>query len=546
MRALGGTVLVLAAFAVWTGAATAQQRPLPALAPAADDALGDALSEGELTEAQYALERARSLFRLRAVRREFGQVERADGRDATLILRDLAVRLRELSGPERRRAERLLARPTEGVDDPQGFGYEVAEAMPHCGDEMCFHWVDTTDDSPRVEGEEDPVAVPVPAQVLFTQSIFEEVWNEIVGLDGMGYEEPLSDETDATNGGDEKLDIYLVDIGNDGLYGYCAHDGEPLVSAVAVYCVVDNDYVELAAGTDRDPDDLLRVTAAHEFFHAVQGAYDFFEDGWLMEGTATNMEETVYETIDDNLMFLDFSPLTRPASPLDRWGFGNSEYGSWIFWRYLEERAYGSDPSVIRRIWQRAAASRLDPSDWGEYSLQAVARVLADDGVHLADAFAGFGVANRLLAYADGNLYPGTPTHRAFRIGPAQRRTRWLGRRMNHLTTQYFSFRPRKKVSRKARLGVNVDVHPRGGRARVIVFFKNGKRAVRAVRLDGQGNGNRRVPFGRATVRRVDLVLSNGSSRTRCWRFPDPPWYSCFGIPKDDRRIYRFRAILRG
>jgi hypothetical protein len=37
----------------------------------------------------------------------------------------------------------------------------------------------------------------------------------------------------------------------------------------------------------------LKVTAAHEFFHAVQFAYDIGEDGWLMESTATWMEEHV-------------------------------------------------------------------------------------------------------------------------------------------------------------------------------------------------------------------------------------------------------------
>jgi hypothetical protein len=29
------------------------------------------------------------------------------------------------------------------------------------------------------------------------------------------------------------------------------------------------------------------VTAAHEFFHAIQYGYDVSEDPWLMESTAT-------------------------------------------------------------------------------------------------------------------------------------------------------------------------------------------------------------------------------------------------------------------
>jgi hypothetical protein len=382
--------------------------------------------------------------------------------------------------------------------------------------------------------------------VSTTQIVFQEVWAEIVTPvpGGLGYREPLPDDGPMNGEGpDQLLDIYLVDVGADNLFGYCASDdlASPEFTR-PVYCVVDNDYSSLQFGAPPEPDGFLKATAAHEFFHAVQGAYDFFEDDWFMEGTATNMEETVYPTVDDNVNFLFFSPLTRPASPLDRGGFGDSEYGSWIFWRYLEEKLYRRDPNVIRRVWNRARAEL--PTDPDEYSLQAVARVLRNDGIHLADAFVRFAVANRLRNYADGNLYPRTPTDRTFRIGPAKRRTAWQARRMNHLTTRYFSFRPRSGVPRRARLGLNVDAHPRGGRARVIVFFRGGNRSARAIRLDRQGDGHRRVPFGR-NVRRVDLVLSNGSSRMRCGRDGNPPFYSCFGIAKDDRRTYRFRAILR-
>ncbi|MGH2451515.1 MAG: MXAN_6640 family putative metalloprotease [Candidatus Limnocylindria bacterium] len=542
MRALGGTVLVLAAFAVWTGAAAAEQRPLPALAPAADDALGDALAEGDLTEAQYALERARSLFRLGVVRREFGNVERADGRDATLLLRDLAVRLRELSGAERRQGERLLARPGDGdVQVGNGWHPAAVRAGPECGvdDKVCVHWVTTSADAPT-----DP---SYPARV---QDTFEHVWDHEV--EALGYREPLPDYG---KGGDDRLDVYLDDLGGPkiGIFGYCAPDTDVLLNfprrfTVPVYCVVDNDFSATQYGAPPgdppDPDGFLKVTAAHEFFHAVQGAYDFFEDGWLMEGTATNVEETVYEEIDDNVLFLRrFSPLTRPASPLDRWGFGDAEYGSWIFWRFLEEKVYGNDPSVIRRIWQRAAWA-FGPD---EYSLQAVARVLRNDGRALPDEFARFGFVNRLRAYADGSLYPATPTHRSFRMGSAKRSTGWQARRLNHLTTQYISFRPRRSgVSRRALLRVNVQVSRHGGRASLIVYRTNGTGVVRRIRLDARGFGARRVFFGRRSVRRVDLVLSNGSSRMRdCFSDDSPPFYSCAGIPKDDRRIYRFRSILR-
>ena len=120
MRTLGLTacfaLLLLAAAA--PAVAQSDEHPAPALLPAPDDALTDALEAGELTEAEYALERARSAFQLGSVRREFGDVERPGGHDATLLLRDLALRQDELSGADRTVATGLLARPSDGDVTP--------------------------------------------------------------------------------------------------------------------------------------------------------------------------------------------------------------------------------------------------------------------------------------------------------------------------------------------------------------------------------------------------------------------------------------------
>src|SRR5919106_5705947 len=88
------------------------EKPLPAVAPAAHDALARAAERGQLSEAEYAFERARSLFRLRAVRSAYGDVAPPDPRAATHILRDLALRLGQLSPSQRAQAKRLLSRPT--------------------------------------------------------------------------------------------------------------------------------------------------------------------------------------------------------------------------------------------------------------------------------------------------------------------------------------------------------------------------------------------------------------------------------------------------
>jgi hypothetical protein len=527
--------LWLAAFAcllAWPAPADAKPKPLPPLAPAENDALTLALEHGQLTEAEYALERARSLFRLGAVRAEFGAVERADGREATLVLRDLALRLRALPAAERGEARALLARPAAG-EVPIGNGWTAPPESQHadCRDNVCVHWVSEPG---------DPDAPPENWQVT-TLDVFLEVWQkQVVEL---GYRPPLSDLESADNGGGGELDVYLDDLGDDRLFGYCTTD-DPASSDLAVYavsahCVVDNDFSAAQYGAAHSPEDFLKVTAAHEFHHAIQFAYDWLEDSWLMEGTATNIEETVYPEINDNIAFLkSASQLRSPHIPLDRGGLGDYEYGSWIFWRYLEEQV-AHNPGILREVWERADASTpLSPDD---HSLRAVTNVLASRGRSFANEYARFGVANRLRAYADGPLYPGTPTSKWFGLGTRQPRIAWQQSSLDHLATRFFAFYPGSNATRTGKLQVDVDL-TYGGRATLISVYESGRVEVRPLALRPGALGSVRVPFGRGVVRRVDLVLANGSARTSCWEDWEAPFYSCLGDPIDDRRVYRFRA----
>ena len=58
----------------------------------------------------------------------------------------------------------------------------------------------------------------------------------------------------------------------------------------SAYVVVDDDFSTAQLGASGGLGG-LRATAAHEFFHAVQYAYDSSEDAWLTEGTAVWMED---------------------------------------------------------------------------------------------------------------------------------------------------------------------------------------------------------------------------------------------------------------
>ena len=126
-----------------------------------------------------------------------------------------------------------------------------------------------------------------------------------------------------------------TDVGADGLYGYCATD-DPGASAVgaaqkrevSAYCVVDDDFdpAQYPAATGEQA---LAVTAAHEFFHAVQFGYDWREDLWFMEGTAAWVEDEVYDDVNENVLYLlKASALRHPAVPVDLSASG-FQYGSW-------------------------------------------------------------------------------------------------------------------------------------------------------------------------------------------------------------------------
>ncbi|MGH3113885.1 MAG: MXAN_6640 family putative metalloprotease, partial [Gaiellaceae bacterium] len=475
-------------------------------------------------------------------------VERPARRDATLYLRDLAARKGELTGPERQLAEALLARPDD-QDVPIGNGWTVTEAAgsPVCsalpGTGVCVHWVDSTSDAPSPD-DVSP-ANSVPDWVDLTLATWENAWAQEIAA--IGYRAPLPD---GVLGDDNRLDVYIDDLGVDAVFGYCTSD-DPGVDVpgdfdIWAYCVVDDDYAPGQFGTAHTPLEFLQVTSAHEFNHASQFAYDWLEDVWLLEGTATNMEETVYPDVDDNVSFLrGLSPLSVPGSPLDRGGFFDSEYGAWIFWRFLEETIAGDDPTIVREVWERADAS-AGAAFGDQYSLQAARTELAQRGHVFRNAFARFVTANRLRDYDDAATagYPVPPRTAAYSIGPKNRSIPRRSWKIGHLAARFFSFQPSSGGPANARLRLAFQLPRYGARATVVVVNRNGTMTHKRLNQSASGRISWGAPFGRRQVARVHLVLSNGSVRTSCWRSVGPPSYSCLGRPLDDGRVFRFTAQL--
>jgi len=284
------------------------------------------------------------------------------------------------------------------------------------------------------------------------------------------------------------------------------------------------------------------VTVAHEFFHAVQFAYDFGEDGWFMEGTSTWIEDEVFDVVDDNRQYLFTSQLGRPQVPLDLSDTSTGYvYGAWIWFRFLAE--FFGDPTVIREAWELADGSAAGPD---RYSLRAQEMAIEGRGLLFRWLYADFGLWNTFpaAAYEEGGSYPAPPFEAKHRI-TARRGSVADGVVLDHLTTSYVSLKPGRGVGPRSKLLLAVDA-PRyvtGPEASALTVSRTGKVRWFVFQLNSEGNGTLKVPFGKGRIARVVLVLTNASTRTRCW-VDQSLTYSCAGAPKDDLRAYRYSAVL--
>lgn len=496
---------------------------LPDVVPVEPDALTEALEQGQLSQAEYTLHRARSVFVLGEVRDEFGDVERADAHAATLILRDLALRTESLSSEDKALAVDILERPSQGGSHDPYLEYTVEEAPPIESPHFRIHYVTTTRDESSL------------AYATEISALMEHVWAQEV--DAHGWVAPKSD---GARGGDDKFDVYLGNVGANLVYGYCSTDLRQTGTSQHSYCVLDNGFTEFPGPVTGA--DAARVTAAHEFNHALQFTYDVTDDYWLSEASATWMEDEVFDSINDNYQYLVSSSLGRPRTPADTWtdfsdpndpdtGF---QYGQFIWMKYLAEAS--GTPSIVREIWEEAAKP-------GVYSLEAMEAVLGGSR-RFADSFAGFAAANAdpSSSYEEGVGYearvPTVPKVQHTIAEDVPVKGGASGR--DHLTSRYISFTPGRDVPSDAQLSIAVDMGSAPmQRARVVSMSGSTSGILEVGLTDGEGSVT--VPFG--TRSEVVLVLTNGSNRmANCTRWFGSS-FSCGGTPVHDDRAATYSAV---
>ncbi|GAB4002125.1 MXAN_6640 family putative metalloprotease [Nocardioides ultimimeridianus] len=495
------------------------------------------------TRAQAAAElsRAESLFGgSRAASRLAQRHE-----DATLLLRDLRAAYPALSPDQRTQADRILARPGPSDSDPDFPVVYTGTEHEECSTRLplCVHYDLSTEDStngvdPTDGGDtnKDPDYVD---EVLATM---EHVWDTYAAA---GYRMPLVDSASADNGSlggmnADQTDIYLGELSRYHLYGFCTSDDPALNTGYAgsAYCVLDNDYAP-AQYPGHTQLENLEVTAAHEFFHAVQFSYDFFEDPWIMEATATWAEDELYTSINDNMQYLSYGadPIRNPSLPLDTNGDVNLHwYGTWIFFRFLTERLVteksGALPLLIRQIWQRLDASPGAPD---MYSIKGVRSALAAHHIDLTRALSRFDLAarhpTRYFSEAAANQYPSAPVATSSSVGPGH--LSWsTSFRLLHLSYRVLRLTPKAGTGSAWHLRLHLDLpaKTRGAAATLWINAASGGTSSRLIALSSTGDATIRIPFGSATVRNVEVEVVNASPRfSTCWNgYSSATYYSCY------------------
>jgi hypothetical protein len=250
----------------------------------------------------------------------------------------------------------LAASPSAHADGrpPDASGavctYRVPEAPPYDTPQghVRVHYVaDPADpDSPppaatRVAG--------VPDWVVAVGDAAELAWARETAL---GFPAPPPDDGDgAERGGNGRYDLYVCDLASHSLGELAATVADPPGSGFS-YIVVDNDYTaaEVAPLTTTGVEQ-MRVTVAHEMFHAIQIGQDRGRlPEWLAEATAVWMEGIVAPPDVDREIYR--VALGGAGTEEPYWQGGDlHEYGAW----WLVQQLENDHPGFVRHLLALAA-----------------------------------------------------------------------------------------------------------------------------------------------------------------------------------------------
>jgi hypothetical protein len=429
----------------------------------------------------------------------------------TMLLKEAVQNYMFYSNESRVVVDRFLLRPSESnnnwpwnshvdfylPDTVLTFTPSV-EDYPHIGGQYTFWYVihNTPDSGGHVHTASQSFVTAV-AQA------FETTYAAIV--DDMGFVAPLSDLLFFDNGVDGTRDVYLMNCGFDGLYGYTMNLSDDRTTPS--YIVLDNDFEEFTTDTTT-AEQAMQVTVAHEFHHSVQFSMNSYADIWIMEATSCWMESKVYPALNDNIQYLNGSNgyFAMPDVSLDD---DDQWYNSWIFLKYMT-LMWGDQ--TVEDLWDYLLYS----SD----GMVAVSSVLSSVDSDLKTAFTDFVMKN----HSQTGFYPDADDYDEVRISNNQGQIldyssesshliSTVTARVDHLAATYYKYIPGDDLEGERLL---VDVYGEDGaevQAALTVKKMDGSYTEKPFVLDGRNDGYLYVDdFSASSVDEVVVQVINYST----------------------------------
>lgn len=194
-------------------------------------------------------------------------------------------------------------------------------------------------------------------------------------------------------------DVYLIDpLSHQNFNFLGATTTETLSGNIATsYIEIDKNFQNFSISSIYSPLGLLKVTAAHEFQHAIQYGYNFFFEAWYAEATATWIEDEAYNSVSQLYDYIPeyFTTPTGSTLPNTTSALNSGDgYSRWIFNRYLYEQFYPQE--MIRKIWETLATEQppIDPITKQQQDIPMLNfidnKALKPSGGSLASSFFGF------------------------------------------------------------------------------------------------------------------------------------------------------------
>lgn len=264
------------------------------------------------------------------------------------------------------------------------------------------------------------------------------------------------------------------------------------------------------------PDENIRSLAVHEYFHAIQYGYDYHESSWMLEASASWMQEQLLDDLNPQQWTLPDFLLHQRAGIQST--AGQHEYGAFLFLQFVTERYAGPDlggAPLIRRLWELMADPSVVEGSEDLTAEEAVAYLAIHDlGTSMDDLWREFLVwQRRLNLFQEGESYRAAMTGMGWpvfasntKIGRSTCRSAPGDESFPILSGDYLTLSPGKRAKGNAELTVRASPASTG-----YVRVTGGVAGETSLEFDDDGIARARFPFEERSVRKVIVALGNAS-----------------------------------